>query len=183
MAKKSDASKRVLRTYESPTGSTEVLDPNRPVYLLNQQELDEELKHFRLFFAQNTPASTSTHRTEETEISSSFVSKETSTTVSNTQFSSFSSVKEERSYFQRGYDKDEGPSSSTTKTVMSQESSSVKTGVNVKKTSASKKGDTAALILEETAIDSSLEELDRRNENNKTDPSSKPTAVVRCGNF
>lgn len=66
---------------------------------------------------------------------------------------------------------------------MSQESSSVKTGVNVKKTSASKKGDTAALILEETAIDSSLEELDRRNENNKTDPSSKPTAVVRCGNF
>ena len=67
---------------------------------------------------------------------------------------------------------------------MSQESSSVKTGVNVKKTSASKKGDTAALILEETAIDSSLEELDRRNdENNKTDPSSKPTAVVRCGHF
>lgn len=179
MAKKSDASKRVLRTYESPTGSTEILDPNRPVYLLNQQELDEELKHFRLFFAQNTPASTSTHRTEETEISSSFVRKETSTTVSNTQFSSFSSVKEERSYFQRGYDKDEGPKSSTTKTVMSQEGSSVKTGVNVKKTSASKKGDTAALILKETAIDSSLEELDRRNdnENNKNDPSSKPTAV------
>ena len=68
---------------------------------------------------------------------------------------------------------------------MSQEGSSVKTGVNVKKTSASKKGDAAALILQETAIDSSLEELDRRNdnENNKTDPSSKPTAVVRCGHF
>lgn len=61
---------------------------------------------------------------------------------------------------------------------MSQENREVKTSVNVKQTSALKKGATAALILEETAIDSSLEELDRRNEeNNKTDLLSKPTAV------
>lgn len=178
MAKKSDASKKVLRDYESPTGSTEVLDPNRPVYLLNQQELDEELKQFRLFFAQNPSALSSAQRTEETEASSSVFRKETSTSVSKSQFSSFSPVKEERSLLQRGYDNNESTTNSTTKTVMSQENREVKTSVNVKQTSALKKGATAALILEETAIDSSLEELDRRNEeNNKTDLLSKPTAV------
>jgi len=65
MAKKSDASKKVLKDYESPSGSTEILDPNQPVYLLNQQEMDEELKHFRSFYAQSEPNTTSTPTTKE----------------------------------------------------------------------------------------------------------------------
>ena len=184
MAKKSDASKKVLKDYESPSGSTEVLDPNRPVYLLNQKELDEELKHFQLFFAQKMSASTSTPRTEESETSSSFIKNETSTSVTRAEFSSFSSFKEDSSYMQSEYDREESTSSSTTKTVISQESREVKTSVSVKETATFKKGAAAALILEETAIDSSLEELDRQNEeeNKNSDSSNKPTAVVRCLN-
>ena len=61
MAKKSDASKRVLKHYDSPTGSKEKL--GGPVYLLNQQELDEELKQFRKFFSPDKTPSTSTPST------------------------------------------------------------------------------------------------------------------------
>ncbi|XP_074621699.1 uncharacterized protein LOC141880144 isoform X2 [Acropora palmata] len=58
MAKKSDASKRVLKRYESPSGSKENL--GGPVYLLNQQEMDEELKQFRKFFDHDKTTTTST---------------------------------------------------------------------------------------------------------------------------
>lgn len=58
MAKKSDASKRVLKRYESPSGSKENL--GGPVYLLNQQEMDEELKQFRKFFDHDKTTPTST---------------------------------------------------------------------------------------------------------------------------
>lgn len=175
MAKKSDASKRVLKDYESPSGSIEVLDPNRPVYLLNQQELDEELKHFRAFFAQSKSPTTSTPTTKESastslETTSSFAKRETSTTVSRTEFSSFSSQKEQSSFVHRSYDREESTSSSTTKTVLSQESQETKT--TLKKTVG------ASLMLEETAIDSSLEELEQRNEDDNRGL-NKPTAVVR----
>lgn len=46
MVKKLDVLKRVFRIYESLIGSIEVLDLNWLVYLLNQQEFDEEFKYF-----------------------------------------------------------------------------------------------------------------------------------------
>ncbi|XP_032240907.1 adhesion G-protein coupled receptor G4 [Nematostella vectensis] len=67
MAKKSDASKRHLRDYESPKGSRDDVSEH-PTYMLNQQELDEELRHFRSFFAEqkklhgDEPPPTSTPR-------------------------------------------------------------------------------------------------------------------------
>ena len=51
MAKKSDANKVVLKKYESPKGSTDDI-AEHPTYLLNQEEIDEELRHFRTFFAE-----------------------------------------------------------------------------------------------------------------------------------
>lgn len=51
MAKKSDANKVELKKYESPKGSTDDI-AQHPTYLLNQQEIDEELTHFRTFFAE-----------------------------------------------------------------------------------------------------------------------------------
>lgn len=51
MAKKSDADKVELKKYESPKGSTDDI-AEHPTYLLNQQEIDEELVHFRTFFAE-----------------------------------------------------------------------------------------------------------------------------------
>ncbi|KAL9989659.1 hypothetical protein ACROYT_G004227 [Oculina patagonica] len=173
MAKKSDASKRVLKDYESPSGSIEVLDPNRPVYLLNQQELDEELKHFRAFFAQGTSPTTSTPTTKESastslDTTSSFTKRETSTTVSRTEFSSFSSQKEQSTFVHRSYDREESTSSSTTKTVLRQESQETKTTL--------KKPVGASLMLDETAIDSSLEELEQRNDDSDRGL-NKPTAV------
>jgi len=52
MAKKSDADKKVLKKYESPKGSADDL-AEHPTYLLNQEELDEELRHFRTFFSES----------------------------------------------------------------------------------------------------------------------------------
>lgn len=174
MAKKSDASKRVLKDYESPSGSKEILDPNQPVYLLNQQEMDEELKHFRAFFAQSTPPTTSTPTTEEgasasLETTDSFVKRETSTSVTRTQFSSFSSQTDQSSVVQKRYDREESTSSSITKRITSQESQETKT------TFQKRVG--TSLKLEETAIDSSLEELEQRADEDGDDPPSKPTAV------
>ena len=63
MSKKSDASKKVLKQYESPSGSKDLL--GGPVYLMNQQELDEELKQFRKFFDHGKTAATSTPRTDQ----------------------------------------------------------------------------------------------------------------------
>ena len=175
MAKKSDASKRVLNDYDSPSGSSEALDPNRPVYLLNQQEMDEELKHFRAFFTQDKPPTTSTPTTNEGastsfETSSSFDKREKSTAVTRTEYSSFSSQKEQSTFVHRSYDREESTSSSTTKTVFSQESHKTKT--------TAKKTIGASLMKEETAIDSSLEELEQRTEEGD-ERSNKPTAVVR----
>lgn len=175
MAKKSDASKRVLKDYESPSGSKDILDPNQPVYLLNQQEMDEELKHFRTFFAQSTPPTTSTPTTEEgasasLETTDSFVKRETSTSVTRTQFSSFSSQTDQSSVVQKRYDREESTSSSITKRITSQESQETKT------TFQKRVG--TSLKLEETAIDSSLEELEQRADEDGDDPPSKPTAVV-----
>lgn len=173
MAKKSDASKRVLKDYESPSGSREILDPNQPVYLLNQQEMDEELKHFRSFFAQSKPPTTSTPTTEEgasrsLETTDSF--RETSTSVARTQFSSFSSQTDQSSVVHERYDREESTSSSIPKRITSQESQETKTAFQ-KTVSTSRK-------LEETAIDSSLEELEQRADQEGNDSSSKPTAVV-----
>lgn len=176
MAKKSDASKRVLKDYESPSGSLEILDPNRPVYLLNQQEMDEELKHFRAFFAQSKPPTTSTPTTEEGASTSlgttdSFVKRETSTSVTRTEFSSFSSQTDQSSVVHKSYDREESTSSTITERNISQESQETKT--TLQKTVG------ASLKLEETAIDSSLEELEQRADEDGSDTSSKPTAVVR----
>ena len=159
MAKKSDASKRVLKDYESPSGSTELLDPNQPVYLLNQQEMDEELKHFRAFFAQSTPPTTSTPTTEEgastsLETTDSFIKRETLTSVTKTQFSSFSSRTDQSSVVHERYEREQSTSSTFQKAV----------GTSPK--------------LQETAIDSSLEELEQRADEHGSDASSKPTAVV-----
>ncbi|XP_068695146.1 uncharacterized protein [Montipora foliosa] len=63
MSKKSDASKKVLKQYESPSGSKDLL--GGPVYLMNQQELDDELKQFRKFFDHGKTAATSTPRTDQ----------------------------------------------------------------------------------------------------------------------
>lgn len=172
MAKKSDASKKVLKDYESPSGSQEVLDPNRPVYLLNQQELDEELKQFRSFFAQSKSPTTSTPTTKEDtstslETTSSFVKKESSTAVTRTEFSSFSSQKEQSTFVHKSYDREESTSSSTTKTVVSQDSQTT-----------FKKTVDASLMQDETAIDSSLEELEQRTKEDD-EGANKPTAVVR----
>ena len=120
MAKKSDASKKVLKTYESPGGSKEIL--GGPVYLLNQQELDEELKQFRKFFDHDKPPTTSTP-----------ISEQGSSTPSGT--------------FKR--------ETSQRSTVGSPET------------------------LEETAIDSSLQVLDRRHDEEHYGSPSRPTAVVR----
>lgn len=172
MAKKSDASKRVLKDYESPSGSLEILDPNQPVYLLNQQEMDEELKHFRAFFAQSTPPAASTPSTEagaSPETTDSFVKKETSTSVTRTEFSSFSSRTDQSSVVHKRYDREESTSSSFTKRITSQESQETKT--TFQKTVGT------SLKLEETAIDSSLEELEQRDDDEGSDASSKPTAV------
>ena len=175
MAKKSDASKRVLKDYDSPSGSTELLDPNQPVYLLNQQEMDEELKHFRAFFAQSTPPTTSTPTTEEgaptsLETTDSFVKRETSTSVTKTQFSSFSSRTDQSSVVHERYDGEESTSSSITKRILSQESQETKTTFQ-KAVGTSPKS-------QETAIDSSMEELKQRADEDRSDSSSKPTAVV-----
>jgi len=175
MAKKSDASKRVLKDYESPSGSAEILDPNQPVYLLNQQEMDEELKHFRAFFAQSEPPTTSTPTKEEgastsLETTDSFVKRETSTSVTRTQFSSFSSQTDQSSVVHKRYDREESTSSSITKKIISQESQETK--------STFQKTVGTSLKLEETAIDSSLEELEQRADGDGNDSSSKPTAVV-----
>ncbi|XP_020632814.1 brain-specific angiogenesis inhibitor 1-like isoform X2 [Orbicella faveolata] len=174
MAKKSDASKRVLKDYESPSGSAEILDPNQPVYLLNQQEMDEELKHFRAFFAQSEPPTTSTPTKEEgastsLETTDSFVKRETSTSVTRTQFSSFSSQTDQSSVVHKRYDREESTSSSITKKIISQESQETK--------STFQKTVGTSLKLEETAIDSSLEELEQRADGDGNDSSSKPTAV------
>ena len=176
MAKKSDASKKVLKDYESPSGSLEILDPNRPVYLLNQQEMDEELKHFRTFFAQSTPPTTSTPTTEagastSIQTTDSFVKRETSTSVTRTEFSSFSSQTDQSSIVQKRYDREESTSSSITERIISQESQ--KTETTPQKTVGT------SLKSEETAIDSSLEELEQRADEDGSDASSKPTAVVR----
>lgn len=85
MAKKSDASKRVLKRYDSPSGSKENL--GGPVYLLNKQELDEELKQFRKFFDHGKTTTTgstvtkhSSYRREESVSVS--VTKSTKTNLS-----------------------------------------------------------------------------------------------------
>ena len=167
MAKKSDASKRVLKDYENVSGSMEILDPNQPVYLLNQQEMDEELKHFRSFYAQNKPH-TSTPTTEEG--ASTILETTSSTSVTKTQFSSFSSQTSQSSVVQKRYDREESASSSITKRVESQESQKTKT--TFQKTVGT------SLKSEGTAIDSSLEELEQRPDEDGNDSSSKPTAVV-----
>ena len=80
MAKKSDASKKVLKQYESPGGSKELL--GGPVYLVNQQELDEELKQFRKFFDHDKPPTTSTPISEQgSSTPSGTFKRETSTEV------------------------------------------------------------------------------------------------------
>ncbi|KAK3739587.1 hypothetical protein QZH41_002061 [Actinostola sp. cb2023] len=56
MAKKSDADRKVLKNYESPKGSRDDL-AEHPLYMSNQQELDEELHHFRTFFAEGKESS------------------------------------------------------------------------------------------------------------------------------
>ena len=122
MAKKSDASKRVLKRYESPNGSKEHL--GRPVYLLNQQEMDEELKTFRKFFDHDK------------------------TTTTNTTVTKHSS-----------YQREESVSVSVTK----QESPSARGAGSPK----------------DTGADSSLPELDRRQEAQNEPSDNKPTDVVR----
>ena len=85
MAKKSDASKKVLTKYESPSGSKEML--GRPVYLLNQEELDEELKQFRKFFDHDKPTTTSTPRSEQgSSTPSGTFKRETSSEVTRSQY-------------------------------------------------------------------------------------------------
>ena len=133
--------------------------------------MDEELKHFRAFFAQSTPPAASTPSTEagaSPETTDSFVKKETSTSVTRTEFSSFSSQTDQSSVV---YKREESTSSSFTKRITSQESQETKT--TFQKTVGT------SLKLEETAIDSSLEELEQRDDDEGSDASSKPTAVVR----
>ena len=167
MAKKSDASKRVLKDYESPSGSMDILDPGQPVYLLNQQEMDEELKHFRAFSTQSKPPTTSTPTTEE---GASTSLETTDSFVTRTQFSSFTSQTDQSSVVHKRYDREESASSSITKRTTSHESQETKT--TFQKTVGT------SLKLEETAIDSSLEELEQRADEDRDDSSSKPTAVV-----
>lgn len=69
------------------------------------------------------------------------------------------------------YDREESTSSSITKRITSQESQDTKTTFQ--------KAVGTSLKLEETAIDSSLEELEQRADDEGSDASSKPTAVVR----
>lgn len=181
MAKKSDASKKVLTNYESPSGSREVLDSNRPVYLLNQKELDEELKQFRTFFSHGKTPSTSTPTEDGASTSvtttSSFVKKETST---RSEYSSLSPEKEQSTFMHSSYNREESTSSSITKRTLSQESQESASRTEGYAFQQTRVG--ARLMLEETAIDSSLEELDRRSEEeNREDREDDhtPTAVVR----
>lgn len=144
MAKKSDASKKVLKNYDSPSGSKEIL--GGPVYLLNQQELDEELKQFRKFFDHDKPPTTSTP-----------ISEQGSSTPSGT-------FKREMSTEVPRYKREDSRSSSVTKKTLSGESQRSTVG--------------SPETLEETAIDSSLQVLDRRHDEEDDGSPSKPTAVV-----
>lgn len=127
MAKKSDASKRVLKQYDSPTGSKEKL--GGPVHLLNQQELDEEVKKFRKFFSHDkTPAASA---------------PSTSTPKS-----------------------DEGPS--TPSGSFKRETDSVR---------KDKKEVGTPKLPQESSIDSSLRELQRKHDDD--DSPNRPTSVVR----
>ena len=182
MAKKSDASKRVLKQYESPTGSRNNL--GQPVYLLNQQEMDEELKQFRSFFAHGkTPASTSTPRADEgSSTPSGTFKRETSTEVTRSQHTSVSSVKGESSGVHRSYQREESTSSSITKRTLSAESTvsqKSSTSVTWKEDSTVEKKVFSPALLDETAIDTSLQELDQMDDVDQSDSSSRPTAVVR----
>lgn len=71
MAKKSDASKDEAKQFETPAGSREdlVTDGDSPTIMytpINQEEIDEELKQFRTFFAQRQSKKFSSHSTPVT---------------------------------------------------------------------------------------------------------------------
>lgn len=186
MAKKSDASKKVLNQYESPAGSREEL--GQPVYLLNQQELDEELKQFRKFFAHDktpvsSPPATSTPRSHAgSSTPSGTFKRETSTEVTRSQHSSFSSVKGQSSVVHESYKREESTSSSITKRALSGESQLSTTSVSRREESTVEKKVGSPAMLDETAVDSSLQELDRTDDD-KSDSPNKPTAVVRFRNL
>lgn len=83
MAKKSDASKDEAKQFESPQGSQDDLfvkqeSPTVQYTPINQEELDEELKQFRTFFAQRQSKKFSSHSTPIV------TSKTTTTTITTT---------------------------------------------------------------------------------------------------
>ena len=193
MAKKSDASKRKLREYESPTSSRD--DLGRPVYLLNQKELDEELMHFRTFFAQTKeeePSAsdgppTSTPKGKPTpstsfESTSHFSKKETTTSVSK-------KVGGDTTYSYQSHSREQSSSDTVSFRTLSPEGQSSVTRTEERKdeksveTSEVKATRSPASIASraETAIDVSAEELDRLAEEEGGN-SSRPTAVVRSSN-
>lgn len=162
MAKKSDASKKVLTTYyESPKGSKE--DLGGPVYLMNQAEMDEELRQFRSFFARDKTALSSEPTTSTPK------PEDASSTPGGTTFKRETSLQVHQSYQRM-----ESTSSSTSqRTFSAAESERTVTSVSYKEETKFERS-----VVKETVVDSSLQELEQRFDMDDDSP-HKATAVVR----
>lgn len=162
MAKKSDASKKVLTTYyESPKGSKE--DLGGPVYLMNQAEMDEELRQFRSFFARDKTALSSEPTTSTPK------PEDASSTPGGTTFK-----RETPLQVHQSYQRMESTSSSTLqRTFSAAESERTVTSVSYKEETKFERS-----VVKETVVDSSLQELEQRFDMDDDSP-HKATAVVR----